>query len=76
MNDKGETTEAFTCPNAVPKYGAPKDVEFNMSDGLNGFKRTLFAVKDVTYIALTEPDSQTVILIPLGILIDILLIDT
>jgi hypothetical protein len=69
MNDKGETTEAFTGPNAVSKYsakyGLPEDVEFKMSDGLNNFERTLFAIGDVTYIALTNTETNAIIFAPL-----------
>ncbi|WP_375762805.1 hypothetical protein [Apibacter muscae] len=69
VDDKGFNIDTFTGSNAVSsymsKYGTPSDVNIKISDDLSGFERTMYAVGEVTYIALTDPVTSTIIFAPL-----------
>ncbi|WP_181042778.1 RHS repeat domain-containing protein [Apibacter adventoris] len=77
VDKDGYSVKAYSGTDAVSDYvktyGHPKKVETVMFDRLNRFERTLYAIKDVSYVAITEPDSQAVLLMPLGVLMDVML---
>jgi RHS repeat-associated protein len=69
VDKDGYSIKAYTGANAVAEYtndyGLLSDVEMIMSDGLNGFERTLFSIGEVTYIAFTNIETSAIILAPL-----------
>jgi RHS repeat-associated protein len=73
MDSQGYNIATYTGANAVAEYtkdhGLYKEFDTVMSDGKNAVERTLLAIGDVTYIALTSTETNTIIFAPLDALL-------